>query len=385
MSLTELMIKQAKPEEKKYHMGDGHGLALEVHPSGKKYWIIRYWVAGKEKRTSAGTYPEVSLKQARDKNMDFRRSLETGKPIGADSETFATVAAEWMEKRMAPVCAESYLRTIRLRLDRIIYPAIGHMKMSDITSSHILAMCRNIEGKGNIETASRVKTLIGQIFRYAIATSRVDSDPTYALKGALQTRQEKHYSTLTDPSKIALLIRSIDAYPFAVIRCALKFSALTFCRPGEIRHAEWKEIDFEKAQWNIPPEKMKMKRPHIVPLSIQTTVTLRELYFLTGNQTWLFPSARRDGRPMSDGGIRVALRAMGYGNDDMTAHGFRAMASTVLNESGLFLSDVIERQLAHVESNSVRAAYNHAEYLPQRRDMLQWWADWLDGLNKEDI
>ena len=379
MPLTELMIKQAKPKEKTYMMSDGKGLALEVRPNGKKYWVIRYWVGNKERRSSVGAYPNVTLKEARDKHYEFRKSLEAGKPIGFDRETFATVAAEWLEKRMQPKASESYLRTIRIRLDRLILPALGHMKLEDLTSGIVLQLCRRIEDKGTIETASRVRMIIGQVFNYAIATSRAEVNPTLALRGALQTRQAKHYPTITEPEKIALLMRQIDEYPYEVVRCALKFSALVFCRPGEIRAAEWREIDWGKLEWRIPAEKMKMKRLHVVPLSRQTAEVLKDLQQITGKEKWLFPSARRDGRCMSENTIRVALRSMGYGNEDMTAHGFRGMASTILYENE-FMSDIIERQLAHMESNAVKAAYNHAEYLPQRREMMQWYADYLDGL-----
>jgi integrase len=306
------MRKQAKAEEKTYTMSDGRGLMLEIRPNGSKLWIVRYWVGGKEKRTSLGKYPDVGLREARDKNIDLRRSLATGKPIGADTETFAAVADEWMEKRMNTK-AESYRRVLRLRLDRLIYPSVGHMRLPDITSGVILQLCRRIEDRGVIETAARVKQTIGQVFNYAIATDRAETNPTLALRGALQTRKEKHYSALTEPDKIALLIRNIEGYPYTVIRCALRFSALVFCRPGEIRHGEWAEVDFEKAEWRIPSEKMKMKRPHIVPLARQAVDVLTELKTVTGNQKWLFPSVRNDGRCMSENAIRVALRSMSTG------------------------------------------------------------------------
>jgi integrase len=326
-----------------------------------------------------GVYPEVSLKEARDKNYLFRKALEEGKPIGFETETFRSVAEEWMKKRMVPRCAESYLRVIRLRLDRLVFPFIGHMKLCNITSGIVLQLCRRIEDKGTLETASRVKQVIGQVFNYAIATDRAETNPTLALHGALQTHAEKHYAALTEPDKIGMLLRQIDAYRYDTVRLAMKFSALTFCRPGEIRAAEWKEIDWEKKQWDIPKSKMKMKREHIVPLARQTIEALEELKILTGHQQWLFPSSRNDGRCMSENTVRVALRAMGYTNNDMTAHGFRAMASTVLNNHEFNL-DHIEFQLAHAESNAVRAAYNRAKYLPQRREMMQWYADYLDEL-----
>lgn len=379
MPLTELMLKQAKPEEKTYTLSDGKGLMLEIRPNGKKYWVIRYWENRKERRTSVGAFPDVSLREAREKNDELRKSLKSGKPIGFDAETFATVAEEWMKMRMIPKSADSYLRTLRMRLDRIILPVLGQMKLSDISSAVVLQLCRRIEAKGTFETAAIVKQIVGQVFRYAIATNRTENDPTFALKGALQTRKEKHHAALTRPEDIALLIRQIDAYPFSVVRLALKFSALVFCRPGEIRNAEWTEIDWERCEWKIPAEKMKMRRGHIVPLSRQAVQILKELHVMTGYQKWLFPSKRNDGNCMSENTIRVALRAMGYGNDDMTAHGFRGMASTILNEHE-FPPDIIERQLAHVPRNAIRAAYNHAEYLTQRREMMQWWADWLEGL-----
>jgi len=378
MRLTEIMIKQAKPKEKLYTMSDGQGLMLEVRPNGKKYWIRRYYVnGGKEKRTSFGAYPNVKLKEARDKNAELIKSLKAGKPVGFDKETFATVTAEWLEKRMQPKNTEGYLRTVRLRLDRWILPALGHMKLEKITSGLILQLCRKIEDKGIIETAARVRTIINQVFNYAIATDRVEVNPTIALHGALQTRKVKNHATLKEPEKIGLLMAHIESYPFDVVQCALKFSALVFCRPGEIRAAEWKEIDLENLLWRIPKEKMKMKREHVVPLARQTVEVLEVLRQFTGRDKWLFPSARGGGRCMSENTIRMALRSMGYGNDDMTAHGFRGMASTVLYDNE-FQPEVIEYQLAHMERNQVIRAYNHAKYLPRRREMMQWYANWLD-------
>jgi integrase len=382
MALTELTIRQAKAEEKTYMMTDGHGLGLEVRPDGKKYWIIRYWTNKKEHRTSVGAYPGVTLKEARDKNAALRKSLESGKPIGFETETFATITKEWLEKRMVPKCTPNYIRGVNSRLDRLVMPFIGHMKIGDITAGIILQLCRRIEAKGTLQTASRVKRLIGQIFNYAIATTRADTNPTLALQGALQAHKEQHHPTITDPVKVGMLLRQMDAYPYTIARCALKFSILTFCRPGEIRHGEWQEIDLEKVQWDIPEEKMKMKRPHIVPLSRQALAVLEELREVTGYQKWLFPSSRNDGRCMSESLVRIALAAMGYTNKDIVPHGFRGMASTILYENG-FTTDLVERQLAHAERNAVRAAYNHAEYLPQRREMMQWYADWLDGVKNK--
>ena len=378
MALSEMIVRQAKPRDKRYTMSDGRGLILEVHPNGRKYWIVRLWRDGKERRKSVGSYPDVSLKIARERAQELRSaSPEDGQPKA--SETFADVALEWLRSRMLPSRKPEYTRTIKVRLEKHILPELGDLRLNAITSGTVLHLCRGIEGHGTVETAARVRQIVGQVFRYAIATDRADTDPTVALRGALQTRTVKHMATITDPQGIAALMRSIAAYPHFVVRCALQFSALVFCRPGEIRHAEWSEVDLEAAEWRIPAEKMKMGRTHIVPLAKQAVALLEELREGTGRWRYVFPSARRDGRPMSENTVRVALRTMGYGNDEMTAHGFRGMASTRLNEMG-WAPDVIERQLAHVEGNKVRAAYNHAEYLAERREMMQAWADWLEGL-----
>lgn len=384
MPLTELQIKQAKHGEKTYSLSDGKGLLLEVRPNGKKYWIIRYWVGGKEHRTSVGSFPDVTLRSAREKNFEIRKRVYSGEglhPEPSGNDPFSSIAAEWYEKRVRNRLAPSYARVIRLRLDRFILPAIGDIPFQSVTSAAILRVCREIEDSGTIETAHRVRQIIGQIFRYAIAVDLAENDPTVALHGALQSPKERHYATITDAHGISALMRHIDAYGGHLVRLALKFSALTFCRPGEIRAAEWSEIDLDSKEWRIPAEKMKMKRVHIVPLARQAIAVLEELKEMTGNRKWLFPSSRNDGRCMSENTIRVALRSMGFGNNDMTAHGFRGMASTVLNEHG-FPVDVIERQLAHIERNAVRAAYNHAEYLPQRREMMQWWADHIEALRE---
>ncbi|MBQ7262367.1 MAG: tyrosine-type recombinase/integrase, partial [Synergistaceae bacterium] len=372
MALTDLVVRQAKPKEKRYSLSDGRGLILEVRPNGSKFWVARFWSKGKERRRHLGRWPDVSVKDAR---ALAAASRADGDAQGGASTRLRDVADEWMRVRMANKSA-SYLRGVRLRLDRYVLPELGDMALGDITSGVVLRLCRAIEARGTIETASRVKVLVGQLFRYAIATDRAESDPTAALAGALQTRKPKHMATVTDPAGIALLMRSIRAYPHAVVRCAMELSALTFCRPGEIRHAEWAEVDLDRAEWRIPAAKMKMGRPHIVPLARQTVALLRGLHELTGRGRWLFPSARGDGRPMSENAVRVALRSMGYGNDDMTPHGFRAMASTRLNEMG-WRADVIERQLAHAERNAVRAAYDHSDRLDERRRMMQAWADFL--------
>ena len=382
--LTELQCKQAKPRDKIHNLSDGRGLLLSVYSNGAKYWILRYFINGKEKRTSLGSFPALSLKEARDKAFEFKKNLS--EPKIPKSPAFSETADEWLKTRILPDKAKTYIEVIEMRLKNHILPVIGDMRLSEITPSVVLGMCRKIEALGIIETAFRCKQIVGQVFKYAIATDKAETEPTSALSGALKARKHKHFAALTDRAKIAALMRQIKEYPFTVVRCALMFSALTFCRPGEVRHAEWAEIDFDGKIWAIPAEKMKMKRAHIVPMSTQLVTVCHDLATLTGNQKWLFPSTRKDGRPMSENTISMALRAMGFGRDDMTAHGFRGMASTILNEaqrpdeSRMWSGEAIEMQLAHAERNQIRAAYNHAEYLPERRKMMQWYADWLDSL-----
>ena len=377
MAITELQIKHLKPKEKRYTVSDGRGLLLEIHPSGAKYWILRVKADGKEIRRHLGSFPEISLREARVKAVKERAKLFT--PYNEVKVTLREITEEWLKTRMKNK-KMSTLKVVKMRLNNYILPELGDLTLNEITSGIILKLCRKIEARGTIATAARVKIIIGQIFRYAIATDRAENDPTYALKGALATRVVKHMATLTDENDIFRLMKDINAYPRPIVRCALKFSVLTFCRPGEIRYAEWSEINFETCEWRIPAEKMKMKRVHIVPLATQTIELLKFLKQLTGKGKWLFPSAKMNGNTMSATTLRFAMLSMGYTNKQITPHGFRSMASTRLNEMG-WPPDVIERQLAHVERNQVRAAYNHAEYLPERRKMMQFWADYLEQVN----
>ena len=380
--LTELQVKNANPRNGSYMVRDDKGLYLRVDPSGRKYWILRYWENNKEHKLSLGPYPDLSLKDARLKRDEIQTTRAKGEsPLRKNIEvpqTFWEIAEEWLTVRMKDK-AEGYLRTIRFRLNKYILPALGAWPLKEITSRHILQVCRNIEDTGHDETAKRVKTVIGQIYRYAIAAGYTDSDPTSALLGALRPRNNKHYATLTNPSEIAILMRAMKAYPYTVMRCAMLFSVYTFARPGEVRAAEWTE--FNDDVWDIPAGKMKMKRRHIVPLSSQVKAILEELRPITGKGRWLFPTPRNNGHCMSENGVRVALRTIGFTKEQITPHGFRAMFSTIANEHGIN-RDVIERQLAHVEENSVRGAYNHAEYMPERIKLMQWWADYLDSLSQ---
>ena len=379
--LSEAQVKGAKPKSKKYMLNDGRGLYLRVDPSGHKYWILRYRENEHERQLSLGVYPEVSLVAARKKRDELHAARARGELISIRPDkspvNFREATEQWLRIRMKDK-AQSYLEAIRGHLDNYIFPSIGNLKLSEIKSPVILSLCRKIENKEFSETPRKVRGFIGQIFRFAIASGWCEHDPTIALSGALAPHREKHCATLVEPSEIAVLLKSVKACPFDLMRLAMLFSVYTAARPGEIRHAEWSEIKGEF--WDIPAEKMKMKRRHIVPLSKQVKEILIELNYLTGNSRYLFPTPRDKNRPMSENGVRVALRSLGFTKEQIVPHGFRAMFSTIANEHE-FNRDVIERQLAHVPDNAIRGAYNHAEYMPQRIKLMQWWADWLDGLN----
>lgn len=382
LMLTELQVKNAKPKEKYYMLRDDRGLNLRVDPSGRKYWILRYWENKKEHQLSLGPYPELSLKDARLRRDEIQTQRAKGESPSRKSdkkpETFSDVTNEWLKIRMSDK-AESYMRMVRLRIKKHVLPFICKRPIGEITPKDVLQICRRIEDDGHEETARRVKTIIGQVFRFAVASDLVNFDPTYALNGALKPLHREHYATLTNPDDIVILMKAIKAYPYTIMRCALLFSVYTFARPGEVRSAEWSEI--KNDVWDIPAEKMKMKRRHIVPLLKQVKEIIEELRSITGNGRYLFPSPRNNGNCMSDNGVRIALRVMGFTKEQITPHGFRAMFSTIANEHGIN-RDVIERQLAHVENNTVRGAYNHAEYMPERIKLMQWWADYLDDLSK---
>ena len=341
---------------------------------------MRFKEGGKTHEISLGVYPEVSLKDARIKRDELQAARSRGELISIRPDkspaTFQDAAAEWLKIRMKDK-AESYIEVTQQKFNKYILPAIGNLKLSEIKSPVILKLCRQIENNEFFEVSHRVRGLIGQVFRFAIASGWCENDPTQALTGALTPVRAKHMATLTNPAEIGVLMCSIKNYPFDLMRYAMLFSIYTAARPGEIRHAEWSEIKGDV--WDIPAEKMKMKRRHIIPLSRQVIEILTECQQLTGNSRYLFPTPRDINRPMSENGVRVALRSLGFTKEQITPHGFRAMFSTIANEHE-FNRDVIERELAHVPDNAIRGAYNHAEYLPQRIKLMQWWADWLDGL-----
>ena len=391
MRLSNTKIRNLRPVSKPKKFYDGDGLFLIVNPSGSRLWRMKYMFYGKEKLLSLGKYPDVSLKRARDKRLEARQQLDEGldpsfeKKRQYDSavermgNSFESVAREWIEK-YSSIWTEGYILNLTQRLEKNIFPWLGARPIDDILAPDLLRVLRKIESRGKIDTAHRVKQNCGQIFRYAIATGRADRDPSADLKGALTPNKIKHLASITNPKRVGELLRAIDGYQgqFAT-ECALKLAPLVFVRPGELRHAEWSEFDFDQAEWRIPANKMKMNAQHIVPLSKQAIEIFEELHPVTGNRQYVFPGVHSPRRPMSENTINGALRRLGYARDEMTGHGFRSMASTLLNEQG-WNRDAIERQLAHAERDSVRAAYNYADYLPERRKMMQAWADYLDGL-----
>jgi len=394
MSLADTAIRNAKPKKKQYKLSDEKGLYLLVKKTGK-YFRFDYRYAGKRKTLALGVYPDVKLADARDKRDDARRLLQNDvDPAQYRKETksmqkeqaansFEAVAREWFMKNKH-IWTEGHSKTIIRRLELNIFPWLGTRPVATITAPELLAALRRVEDRGALETAHRVKQICGQVFRYAIATGRGERDPSADLRGALPPAKPKRMATITDPKQISELLRVIDGYEGHLItKCALRFAPLVFVRPGELRQAEWQEINFDQAEWKIPAEKMKMRISHIVPLSTQAIEILKEIEPLTGRSRYVFPSLRTAERPMSNNTVLAALRRLGYAKEEMSGHGFRAMASTVLHEQG-WRSDIIERQLAHAERNSIKAAYNHAQHLPERRRMMQAWADYL-GMLKEQI
>lgn len=392
MPLTDATIRTAKPQDKPYKLADGEGMYLEVAPAGGKWWRFKYRIDGKEKRLSLGTYPDTGLKEAREKRADARKQLAAGIDPGAHRKAtkaarvaehtniFGTVAREWYAKK-APTWEPITARKELSRMEKDLLPWLGDKPLSAITAPELLAVLRRIEERGAKDTAHRVKQLAGQIFRYAIATGRTSYNPVPDLQDALLPVRQTHHAAMTDPKIIGGLLRAMDSYTGThVTRCALKLAPLVFVRPGELRNAEWSEIDLDKAEWNIPAEKMKMREPHLVPLSSQALAVLREIQPLTGSGRYVFPHPRTGQKPMSDNAILAALRRMGFSKDEMTGHGFRAMARTILDEVLQVRPDFIEHQLAHAVRDPNGRAYNRTAHLAERRKMMQLWADYLDGL-----
>jgi integrase len=393
IQLSETKVRTAKPRENGFKLFDGGGLFLLVTPSGGKHWHLKYRYDGKSKRISFGPYPEISLAEARIKKDEARSQIAHGVDPGgvrkamkqaatAEAETFEVIAREWHEK-FTPTWTPGHADTIMARLKRDLFPWIGSRPVSEIKAPELLTVLRRVESRGALETAHRIRAIAGQVLRYAVATGRAERDCSGDLKGALPQPGEKHHAAITDPKEVAPLLRAIDGYQgHFVVKCALRLAPLLFVRPGELRNAEWAEIDLEEAVWNIPAHKMKMRQAHVVPLCSQAIEILTELKQLSGTSRYVFPSGRSFTRPMSNNAILAALRRMGYDKETMTGHGFRAMARTILDEVLQVRPEYIEHQLAHAVRDPNGRAYNRTAHLEGRREMMQTWADYLEGLKR---
>ena len=401
---TDVTVRNIKPIDATLRLSDGDGLYMLVRPNGAKWWRLDYSIGGKRKTLSIGVYPDTGLKAARDKADEARQFVAAGtdpsdvrkankaqqaKAREADRriadglpavDSFEEVGREWFAKfsgEWAPSHADKIIR----RLERDIFPWVGKRPIANINPPELLSVLRRIEERGAVETAHRAHQNCGQIFRYAIATGRAERDPSPDLRGALPAVKQTHHAAITDPRAIGELLRAIDGYQgYFVTKCALRLAPLVFVRPGELRKAEWTEVDLDKAEWNLPAKRMKMREPHLVPLSTQAVEILRELHALTGGGRYVFPGARTNGRPMTDNAVLAALRRMGFAKDEMSGHGFRAMARTILDEVLQVRPDYIEHQLAHAVRDPNGRAYNRTAHVIERQKMMQQWADYLDKL-----
>jgi len=401
-SLTAVAIRNAKPGPKTQRLFDGGGLYLEVMPNGSRYWRLKYRYAGKEKRLALGVFPEVTLADARSLRDSARETLRVGRDPGAERKatkvravlnaaaTFEAIACEWLETQRAKLAPSTFAKA-EWTLAENVFPWMGALPITQIEAPEVLATLRRIEARGANETAHRTRERIGQVFRYAIATGRAKHNPVADLLGALAPVVRRSRAAITDPAQIGDLLRALDGYSGQfVTRCALKLAPMLFVRPGELRAMEWAELDLDAAEWRIPAAKMKMREEHVVPLAPQAIAILRDLQPLTGPDPrrptriarYCFPSLRTGTECMSENTVTAALRRLGFDKATMSGHGFRALASTRLNELG-WAPDVIERQLAHAERNAVRAAYNRAQYMKERRQMMTAWADYLDSLRAD--
>lgn len=401
-SLNAVAIRNAKPGPKPQRLFDGGGMYLEVMPTGSRYWRLKYRYAGKEKRLALGVFPEVTLADARSLRDDAREILRAGRDPGAERKatkvravlnaatTFEAIAREWLESQRAKLATSTFEKAQWMLVDNV-FPWMGALPIAEIEAPEVLATLRRIEARGANETAHRTRERIAQVFRYAIATGRAKHNPVGDLRGALAPIVRTSRAAITDPAKVGELLRAIDGYTGQfVTRCALRLAPMLFVRPGELRSMEWAELDLDQAEWRIPAAKMKMREEHVVPLAQQAVAILRDLAPLTGPDPrrptrmarYCFPSLRSGTECMSNNTVNAALRRLGYDKETMTGHGFRAMASTRLNELG-WAPDVIERQLAHAERNAVRKAYNRAQYMKERRLLMSAWADYLDVLKSD--
>jgi integrase len=391
MALTDAKIRGIKPPARQVKHFDGGGLYLLCTPSGGRLWRLKYRFDGKSKGLSLGKYPDVSLLDARQRRDEARRHLATGVDPGAvkraqreaqtaETDTFEVISAEWFNKFSA-TWSEKYRSIVSRRLEVDINPYIGKRPIADIKAPELLTVLRRAEDRGCIDTAHRLRSITGLVFRYAVATGRAERDPSGDLRGALPPAPVQHHAAITNPKEVAPLLRALDGYQGSfVVQSALRLLPLFFVRPGELRHAEWAEIDFDQSLWSIPAERMKMRQAHLVPLCSQAITILTTLKALTGAGRYCFPSMRTSKKPMSDNTLGAALQTLGYTPDVQSAHGFRAMARTILDEVLSIRPDFIEHQLAHAVRDPLGQAYNRTSHLAERKAMMQTWADYLDEL-----
>ena len=397
MPLNNLQIKNSQARDKPYKLFDGGGLYIEVRPTGAKYWRLKYRLNGKERKLSIGTHPTVTLKEARQAREAAKRLIRDGidpsrakqenrtQRIELSNHSFEVVALDWFERKMLDKSDGHKARSMRL-MKNDLFPTLGSLLISDITPPLLLEALRRIEARGVLDTAHRAKQVAGQVFMYAIAAGLAERNPAADLKGALQTPTRSHLSSITEPKEFGRLLIAIDGFMGTpTVIHALKLAPLLFVRPVELRHMEWAELDLEQARWVIPAEKMKMKAEHVVPLSTQAIQTIKEQQSYSVGSKYVFPSARGKSRAMSENAVRVALRTLGFTNEQMTGHGFRASARTMLDEVLHYRVEVIEMQLAHAVKDALGRAYNRTQYMDQRTEMMQAWADYLDTLRIETV
>lgn len=396
MPLTDVAVRKAAARERPFKMADTGGLYVLVQPSGSKYWRMKYRFAGKEKLLALGSYPETKLSEARIKRDDAKKLLAAGTDPSvrkkldklaaatAAENTFGAVAVEYLANMEARGAAGSTLSKNRWMLEDLAAP-LARRPIADIVPAEILDLLKRVEKSGRRETARRLRGTLGSVFRYAVVTLRATNDPTYALRGALLRPDVTHRPAIVDEKRLGGLMHAIDEYDgWPTLRAALLLLALTMTRPGDVRLMRRSEVNFEKAVWSIPAERMKMRRPHDVPLCREALAVLKDIWPLSANADLVLPSIRTNSKPLSENAMNAALRRMGYAKEEMVAHGFRSAASTILNERG-YQPDVIEAALAHQDENEIRRAYNRARYWQERVKLMQDWADLLDEFRQKSV
>jgi integrase len=394
MALTDLKVKAAKAAEKPYKLTDERGLHLLVKPNGGRYWRWSYRFMGKQKTMALGTYPDIGLADARSRRDEARRLLAGGVDPSEDrkaqrtqrseraANSFEAIARRWYAHGVTSGWTGSYASKTLRRLEKDVFPWIGGRPVAELQAPDFLTVARRVAARGAVDTSHRIIQICGQIMRFAIAEGVADRNPVADLRGALPTAPVKHMASVTDPARVGELLRAFDAFKGTLtVQCALRLAPLVFTRPVELRKARWADIDLDAGMWMIPAEMMKMRKPHLVPLSTQAVAVLREIKPLSGDGEYVFPGARDPKRPMSDAAINAALRRMGIDTrEELTGHGFRAMARTILHEQLGYAPEWIEQQLAHKTSDPLGEAYARAKFIHQRKEMMQSWADYLDKL-----